>query len=64
MLQALGCDDIQGPYLGKAMKTRTSSNGSRTADRRCWLRKYQNAVNGEAALSGLGDTAILKWGNR
>jgi EAL domain-containing protein (putative c-di-GMP-specific phosphodiesterase class I)/DNA-binding response OmpR family regulator/GGDEF domain-containing protein len=63
MLQALGCDELQGPYVAKAMKVRDFEEWLEDGGPALLSRKYQNAVSGEAALSGLGDTTILKWGN-
>ena len=63
MLQALGCDEIQGPYVAKAMKSRDFEEWLEDGGPARLARKYQNAVCGETALSGFGDTTILKWGN-
>jgi len=63
MLQALGCDELQGPYVGKSMKVRDFEAWLEDGGPAALSRKYATAVNGETVLSGLGDTTILKWGN-
>ncbi|HEX7373547.1 MAG TPA: EAL domain-containing protein, partial [Steroidobacteraceae bacterium] len=62
MLQALGCDEIQGRYVGKPMKARDFEEWLEDGGPALLLRKYQNEASGEGVLSGLDDTsAITRW---
>lgn len=64
MLQALGCDEIQGPYVGKPLKGRDFEVWLEDGGPAVLARKYQAEVNGESALAGLDDkTGLLKWAN-
>ncbi len=64
MLQALGCDEIQGPYVGKPLKGRDFEEWLEDGGPAGLARKYQAEVNGESALAGLDDkTGLFKWAN-
>jgi EAL domain-containing protein (putative c-di-GMP-specific phosphodiesterase class I) len=59
MLQALGCDEIQGKYVGKPMKARDFEEWLEDGGPALLLRKYQNEASGDAALLGLDDTTVV-----
>lgn len=65
MLQALGCDEIQGDYVAKPMKARDFEEWLEDGGPALLARKYQNEASAETVLAVLGDnSAITRWGSR
>ena len=62
MLQALGCDEIQGRYISKPMKARDFEEWLEDGGPALLARKYSNEASGDTVMSNLNDnTAITKW---
>ncbi len=62
MLQALGCQEIQGQYVARPMKARDFEEWLEDGGPALRARKYTNESSGEQVLSGLGDaTTVAKW---
>ena len=62
MLQALGCEEIQGLYVAKPMKARDFEEWLEDGGPALLARKYHNEISGDQVIAGLGDaTTIAKW---